>query len=189
MLTIRIGKVVSGGQTGADRGGLDAAIESGTPHGGWCPKGRLAEDGCIPSRYRLRETTTSEYAERTELNVRDSDATLVFTHGPATGGSLQTIEFAIRWGRPWLHVDIAQMTAAKAAKSICQWLNGIWPICPTRSRPRRIILNVAGSRASACPKMHRFVKAVVLKVINRINEAPSSAKQRRRLTLKKKATE
>ena len=64
--------IVSGGQTGVDRAALDVAIAIGIEHGGWCPAGRLAEDGSVPSRYELRETDSAEYPVRTELNVIDS---------------------------------------------------------------------------------------------------------------------
>jgi predicted Rossmann-fold nucleotide-binding protein len=73
--------IISGGQTGADRAALDFAIEHGIPHGGWCPRGRIAEDGPIPLCYSLRETPSRRYAQRTEWNVRDSHATVVFTIG------------------------------------------------------------------------------------------------------------
>ena len=69
-------KIISGGQTGVDRGALDAAIELEIPHGGWCPQGRTAEDGRISDRYELRETDSPDYPVRTERNVLDSDATL-----------------------------------------------------------------------------------------------------------------
>ncbi|MCC6355238.1 MAG: putative molybdenum carrier protein [Verrucomicrobiae bacterium] len=96
-----IEKIVSGGQTGADRAALDAAIALGIPHGGWCPKGRRAEDGRIPGRYRLAETPGANYLQRTEWNVRDSDGTVLFTLGKAaTGGSRKTIEIARRLGGP-----------------------------------------------------------------------------------------
>ncbi len=72
-----LNKIISGGQTGADRAALDAAINHGIPHGGWCPKGRKAEDGRIPDRYPLRETDTDNYRERTRKNILDSDGTLI----------------------------------------------------------------------------------------------------------------
>ena len=71
-------RIVSGGQTGADRAALDWAIERGIPHGGWCPRGRRAEDGRIDRRYALRETPAHDYQQRTRWNVRDSDGTLIF---------------------------------------------------------------------------------------------------------------
>jgi hypothetical protein len=77
-----IKKIVSGGQTGADRGALDAALECGIETGGWVPKGRLAEDGVIPEKYMgLKEAPSKEPAVRTTLNVRDSDATLIVSRG------------------------------------------------------------------------------------------------------------
>src|SRR5258705_210532 len=98
-------KIMSGAQTGADRAALDWAIEHGVPHGGWCPKGRPAEDGPIDLRYQLQETPSSSYPQRTEWNVRDSDGTAVFSIGEIlTGGSKKTIELARKHGRPVLHL-------------------------------------------------------------------------------------
>ena len=79
-------KIVSGGQTGADRAALDWAIRHKVPHGGWCPKNRKAEDGVIVRRYKLIETPTANYAQRTEWNVRDSDATVIFNIAAALKG-------------------------------------------------------------------------------------------------------
>src|SRR6266542_4186564 len=88
-------RIVSGGQTGADRTALDWAIAHGVPHGGWCPKGRKAEDGPIDARYELVETTSSDYLQRTEWNVRDSDGTVVFSIATMlTGGSKKTVDLA-----------------------------------------------------------------------------------------------
>lgn len=81
-----IAEIRSGGQTGVDRAALNVAIRLGIPCGGWCPQGRLAEDGRIPLCYPLRETPTAEYAERTMWNVRDSDGTLILTWGEPAGG-------------------------------------------------------------------------------------------------------
>lgn len=81
-------KIVSGGQTGVDRAGLDFAIALGIPHGGWCPKGRKAEDGPIDNRYQLQETPRADYLQRTEWNVRDNDGTVIFTvNATLSGGS------------------------------------------------------------------------------------------------------
>ena len=82
---ISVTKFVSGGQTGADRAALDWAIEHKFEHGGWCPLGRLAEDGPIDPKYELTETPTAEYAQRTEWNVRDSDGTVIFSIGSEAG--------------------------------------------------------------------------------------------------------
>jgi hypothetical protein len=96
--------IVSGGQTGADRAALDFAIRHGIPHGGWCPRGRRAVDGQLPACYQLRETPSEDYLQRTEWNVRDSDATWVFSlEEELTGGSKDTVAFAEKLRRPWLH--------------------------------------------------------------------------------------
>ena len=70
-------KIISGGQTGVDRAALDAAIKLTIPHGGWIPQGRLTEDGPLPPEYQLQETRSNRYADRTEKNVMDADATEV----------------------------------------------------------------------------------------------------------------
>jgi len=103
-----IKRIVSGGQTGADRAGLDFAIEHGLKHGGWCPKGRRAEDGRIPGRYELKETQATSYVRRTEWNVRDSDGTVIFTVMiRLTGGSKKTSNLARKHRKPCLHLSAA----------------------------------------------------------------------------------
>ncbi|MFQ5587063.1 MAG: putative molybdenum carrier protein, partial [Thermodesulfobacteriota bacterium] len=92
--------IVSGGQTGVDRAALDVALELGIRCGGWCPKGRLAEDGVIDSRYHLDETGSKSYSQRTEWNVRDSDGTLILTVEEPTGGTALTIRAAEELGKP-----------------------------------------------------------------------------------------
>lgn len=131
-------KIVSGGQTGADRAALDFALENDLPHGGWVPRGRLAEDGVIPERYQVSETPSSAYAERTEKNVIDSDGTLILSHGPLTGGSELTRKVAERHGRHCLHMDLNKVDEFYAAFEIMQWLR----------RHGIETLNVAGPRAS-----------------------------------------
>lgn len=134
-----IARVISGGQTGVDRGALDAALAVGVPHGGWCPKGRLAEDGPIPRRYRLRQTRTPAYHERTFANVRDSDATLILADGPLAGGTRLTAECARQLLKPLLIVDLAR--EQKPLRKILRWLKRLSEKGPIR-------LNVAGPRAS-----------------------------------------
>jgi hypothetical protein len=99
-------KLVSGGQTGVDRAALDAARALGIPCGGWCPRGRRAEDGPIGAEYPLQETPSADYEQRTEWNVRDSDATLVLVRGQPSPGTLLTIDLARRMRRPLLIVDL-----------------------------------------------------------------------------------
>ena len=102
-----LAKILSGGQTGVDRAALDVALARGIPCGGWCPRGRLAEDGRIPDRYPLTETPNRRYRERTEWNVRDSDGTLIFATGKLTGGTKLTEFFARQMGKPCYRVDFA----------------------------------------------------------------------------------
>ena len=149
-LPVQVTRIVSGGQTGADRGGLDAAIELGIEHGGWCPRGRRAEDGTIPARYRLTETDSDRYDVRTERNVVDSDGTVVFTRGAPTGGSALTVALARRHGRPVLHIDLD--TDQHAPAHVREWLaaEGIR------------VLNVAGTRESGCPGLAADVRAVLV---------------------------
>ncbi len=99
-------RIISGGQTGVDRAALDAALSLGIEHGGWCPRGRRAEDGRIASRYRLRETQSSRYHVRTRANVLDADGTLILTRGPLTGGTGLTQRVAFEQARPCLVVDL-----------------------------------------------------------------------------------
>ncbi len=110
-------KIVSGGQTGVDRAALDVALRLDVPCGGWCPKGRRAEDGPIQLRYPLQETPNWEYAERTEWNVRDSDGTLVLCIGKATGGTAVTIGLAHKWNKPLLVVDLAEEARIKPVQN------------------------------------------------------------------------
>ncbi len=131
-------RIISGGQTGVDRGALDAAIALGIPHGGWCPSGRLAEDGRIPDRYELSETESREYRVRTEQNVVDSDATLILCRGRPSGGTKLTICLARQHGRPHL---VLNLDRAASPEDIRRWLDD----------HAVEILNVAGPRESQSP--------------------------------------
>ena len=140
-----IKQIVSGGQTGVDRAGLDVAIKLGIAHGGWVPRGRLTESGALPQKYHLKETSSSQYSVRTEKNVMAADGTLIISHGPLTGGSAVTREMAIKHGRPWLHIDLDRMAAFHAATAINNWI----------LQKEIEILNVAGPRASADPAIYQ----------------------------------
>jgi hypothetical protein len=144
-----IEKIVSGGQTGADRAALDWAIAREIPYGGWCPKGRRAEDGMVPARYKLRETTTANYLQRTEQNVVDSDGTVALSMRPVlTGGSKRTAAFAAKHLRPLLHLHAGLEDAAMELERFV--------------RTHRIkILNCAGPRASGEPGIAEFVMRVL----------------------------
>lgn len=149
-------RVVSGGQTGADRGALDAAIELGLEHGGWCPRGRRAEDGVIPPRYRLREHPSPRYAARTDANVRDSDGTLLVTRGAPSGGSALTAARAAAHARPLLHVDLDAESIDVGAERVQRWL----------AAERVRVLNVAGPRASGCPRIADDVRALLVAALS-----------------------
>lgn len=149
-----IEKVVSGGQTGVDRAALDAALALGLPCGGWCPKGRRAEDGVIPDRYPVREAPTEDYAARTELNVRDSDATLILTWGEPKAGTKLTMEIAGTFSKPMLSADLEQGADLMAIRD--------W-VLSAKVR----VLNVAGPRASRNPRVY----ATALKTLNALLKA------------------
>ena len=137
------GHIVSGGQTGADRAALDWAMARGIPHGGWCPRGRRAEDGRIPDRYALRETPSRDYEQRTRWNVRNSDGTLIISRSEAlTGGSAYTARCAGRLARPWLHAH----PGADDAQAIRAFLE----------QHRIRTLNVAGPRASTDAGIYEY---------------------------------
>ncbi len=162
-----VARVISGGQTGADRGGLDAAIALGVPHGGSCPRGRRSEIGEIPSEYGLVETVSATYETRTEQNVIDSHATVVFAYGRPTGGSRKTVEFAEKHRRPCLVVDLKEPDDTAVARRILQWLAGGGLHDPDHPPPPpHPVLNVAGSRESKAPGIQRHVAAIMKLVLD-----------------------
>ena len=141
-------RIVSGGQTGVDRAALDAAIELGLPAGGWCPRGRRAEDGPIAARYAMNETPSARYPQRTRWNARDSDATLILNRGPLEGGTLLTRDYAMRvLGKP---VRVVQLDGADPGVAAARaWLEA--------NRVR--VLNVAGPREGSRPGIYAEARA------------------------------
>ncbi|VVM05700.1 YpsA SLOG family protein [Methylacidimicrobium tartarophylax] len=138
-------KIVSGGQTGADRAALDWALAHGIAAGGWCPRGRRAEDGAIPHRYPLEETPSEDYVERTLWNVRDSDGTVIFTvDRTLSGGSRLTAEEAARLRKPWVHLNGGTPYPAEKLRAFLE-------------EHQIRVLNVAGSRSSREPGVSRLV--------------------------------
>jgi [ribosomal protein S5]-alanine N-acetyltransferase len=144
-------KIISGGQTGADRAALDFALDHGIPHGGWCPKGRKAEDGTIDSRYQLKETPSADYFQRTEWNVRDSDGTVVFSIAASLrGGSKETVELAQSHQKPVLHL-FRDFGSPFPERELLRFIRD----------NRTQTLNVAGPRASKEPDVGAFVRVVL----------------------------
>ena len=133
-------QIISGGQTGVDRAALDVALEMSVRIGGWCPKGRRAEDGVIAERYVLKETVTTDYATRTAWNVRDSDATLILNIGELYGGTQLTIEYAQSYNKPHflVQLDCQQTSKQQQLAAVESWLEKENIAC----------LNIAGPRAS-----------------------------------------
>lgn len=168
-------RVVSGGQTGADRAALDAAQEFGIETGGWCPRGRRAENGRIPDGYPLRETPSEAVAQRTEWNVRDSDATLLLVLDAMDRGTAYTEEQARAYGKPLRVVELtapdgrddrgkvsessARQPVEEKAIEIARWLNG-----------REVsVLNVAGPRESNAPGLYRVARVFLERLFEAVD--------------------
>ncbi len=154
-------RIISGGQTGVDRAALDAALDAGAPCGGWCPGGRMAEDGPLPARYPLTEIPGSGYIERTRANVADSDGTVILHGEKLEGGTLQTRLFCDELGKPCLVIAREKTDIAGAAAAIADFVlrHGI------RS------LNVAGPRASKQPQIYDWAHAVISRLLERMRAA------------------
>lgn len=144
--------VISGGQTGVDRAALDAAMSVGLPVSGWCPRGRLSEDGPIPERYPLQETPSDDYGQRTLWNVLAGDGTLICCLGPPAGGTALTWELAVQFRKPLFILDLNR---TPPVESILHWLQ--------ESRIR--VLNVAGPRESQRPGIYRVARAYLCQVL------------------------
>ena len=165
-------QIISGAQTGAAQGALDAAIHCDVTCGGWIPKGRRCEAGAIPDRYLwLRETLTSGSYEATRTNVRHSDCTLVITLGAPSGSSLQTLVQSNRLKKPWLHLDIDITTRQGAVGQICRWL--LWELEMDydfeAEIPADVILHVSGSPESQAEGIQELVCAIMVDVLRELN--------------------
>lgn len=154
----QLSKVISGGQTGVDRAALEVAVFLEIPHGGWCPKGRRAEDGPIPETFNLIETSSFNYAIRTEKNVVESDGTLILFRGVITRGTGLTVKFAKRHQRPCLCIDLANIAEEDedatdaAAEEILNWL----------AKENINVLNIAGPRESTMPSINSQSHSLLL---------------------------
>ena len=150
-----IRKIISGGQTGADRAALDTAIKFNMEHGGWVPAGRKAEDGVIPPVYHMDEMPTDECAQRTEQNIRDAQATVIIARGPLEGGTLLTRELALTLKKPLCYIDLDDMDEFEAAVMLQDFL--------IQYSVR--VLNVAGPRAGQDPGIYWSVKGILETII------------------------
>ena len=149
-------QIISGGQTGIDRGALDAALQAGAACGGWCPAGRNAEDGVIDSRYPLTPLESRDYAARTRRNVEDSDATLIIYFAEPEGGTALTIACCRQLGRPCLLIDATRSNEQAAAAEVLEFVQSRGITC----------LNVAGPRASKQPAAYRYARAVIGRLLD-----------------------
>lgn len=170
---LRLRKIISGGETGSDRGGLDAAMALGIEHGGWCPKGRRAEDGIIPERYRLEETPERGFAAMMRRNVEAADATIVLTGDKLTPGSRKTIQIAKAADRPVLHVRMAEAEKDRegACNRIRAWLED----------HEVEVLNVAGSRESKSPGLQGLVADFLVRVMSPVGSRQAVYANARRI--------
>jgi hypothetical protein len=146
-----LSRIVSGGQTGIDRGALDAALEAGFPCGGWAPEGRIAEDGPMHERYPMRELAGAGYEERTLQNVLDSDGTAILYTGTLEGGTRQTMVYCVEHGKPFELVDASRAGPRDAAVKLAAFIE----------RHRLSVLNIAGPRASKWPEAWHYAHSTV----------------------------
>lgn len=154
-------KIISGGQTGVDRGALDAALAVSFPCGGWCPAGRKAEDGPIPAKYPVEELFGAGYEQRTRRNVLDSDGTLILYFEELSGRTLKTFRYCEHLRKPVLKVNVAETTVDQAATQVADFVR----------REQIGCLNVAGPRESRAPEVSQIANEIISLVLyDRVSE-------------------
>jgi phosphinothricin acetyltransferase len=157
-------KIITGGQTGVDRGAMDAALEACFPCGGWCPPGRAAEDGAIPDRYPMTEMSSGTYLDRTIQNVVDSDATVIIYFSTLHGGTEQTLLHCAQRMKRYTLIDGSEIEAKRAAELIAHFI----------TEHDVSILNVAGPRGSDAPRAHQYAHEAIGALLRAQNGRPSS---------------
>ncbi len=181
-------KIISGGQTGVDRGALDAALDLGFECGGWCPVGRLAEDKIIPERYPVIDLRDGGYAERTAQNVADSNGTLIISNGEPIGGTRETVERCVEMQKPHFVIDCNVVPINQAIDLAVRFVSDL----SSRANPRNltsvrtrlteekvpghqgdlemlIAINVAGPRASQWAEGHALTYQIMSAILRRIS--------------------
>lgn len=153
---MKISKIISGGQTGADRAALDFAIQSGIPHGGWCPLGRTAEDGIIPDQYQLQEMSQGGYRQRTRQNIMDSDGSLILNTGVLDVGTFATVAFAKQLKKPYLLIDFDDPDVDAEITQTKLWIED----------HSIEILNIAGPRESKRPGIYEKTQSFLNMILH-----------------------
>ncbi|MGH8771217.1 MAG: putative molybdenum carrier protein [Burkholderiales bacterium] len=154
-------EIVSGGQTGVDRGALDAALAHDSPCGGWCPAGRLDELGTIPKHYPMRAMKSGGFRERTLRNVQDSDGTVIVYFDELEGGTAQTVAFCLSRKKPFKLIDAAELAVPRAVDRLVAFVE----------KHHIAILNVAGPRASKEPRGYDYSYHLISQFLDRQSHA------------------
>ena len=156
-MTVRC--VISGGQTGVERAGIDAAWELRLKTGGWAPLGWVAEDGVIPEAYcgAMWGTVPGGYARRTRQNVVEADGTLILARGPINGGTLLTEREAIATGAPVMVLELFDLDAPQPSVSLARERVHAWI-----DRNHIRTLNIAGPRESKAPGIQDQARRVLV---------------------------
>lgn len=158
---MKLTTVISGGQTGADRAGLDAARSYGIPTGGWMPKGFRALDGFHPEfaeLYGMVEDTHEGYRHRTGLNVEHSDGTVRFAGNWNSPGERCTLSFIRFYGQPSFDLDVMQYGWERQVADLIHWLD----------QHNIAVLNVAGNSESTWPGIYLLTKAYLTAVFTEL---------------------
>jgi hypothetical protein len=161
-------KIISGGQTGVDRAALDVAIERGIDWGGWCPKGGWAEDlqtppGLLHKYSHLKATPEPHPLQRTEWNVRDSDATLIIVDSAGIAisiGTRRAQEWARQHGKPFLIVDVSDPEAPARAAT--------WVLAQQKRFGADMTLGIGGPRDSEASGIYARARLLIATVLDRL---------------------